>query len=87
MEVGFRDVVEVSEIVNYDAVTFNFRVGGFSRIGLPIAIVRRADRQPPRSDERDCPGNHELRPPARFHESERRERTYPKRSRQRVAQG
>src|SRR5207244_9445377 len=74
-EIGFAEVVEVSEVVDHDAVTVNFDVGRLGHLRLPVARIGRADREPPSGQECDWSGKRERCPPARSHAGGRSDRT------------
>src|SRR5271165_5503946 len=80
-EIGFAEIVEVSEVVDHDVVTVNFDVRRLGHRRLPVARIGSGDRELPDGHERDGTRNPDLRPPARSHERERPDRTQPKRSR------
>jgi len=52
-EIGFAEVVEVSEVVDHDAVTVNFDVGRLGHLRLPAARIGRGDRELPDGHERN----------------------------------
>src|SRR5690349_20702469 len=76
-ELGFAEVIEVMEVVDYDTVTINFDVGRLGYLGLPVARIRRWDRELPRRHEHNCAGYAQLRSPKGPHEHEGGNRTQP----------
>src|SRR6516165_4958462 len=78
-EVGFAEVVKISEVVDHDPVAVNFDVRRLGHLRLPVARIGRRDGKIPSGHERDRAGNRDPRQPARSHEHECSDRSQPKR--------
>ena len=69
--IGLGAVVAVADVVQRDLVPVNLRPRELGHVGLPVAVVARLDREPPREHDSKTRHHDSHRAPAALNENER----------------